>query len=118
MLGQKALWPRWAREGAAGALLGVKGRAQKGKACVADKKAGPAGQPGVLVDAGQVSSVELKTAQSRITKHWGSLQNPRGHRLADMERERGTRPQGFSPDPISFLGGPLGWTGQEPLPNV
>lgn len=35
-----------------------------------NKKAGPAGEPGVRTDARQVSLVELKAVQSRITEHW------------------------------------------------
>lgn len=86
---------------------------------MANKKARPAGEPGVRTDARQVSLAELKAVQSGITEHWDIREDPQVHRQADHgERESGLRTQDFGPHHISFLGGHPDWAAQKLLPNI
>lgn len=65
--------------------------------------------------------MELKAVQSGIREHWDIVQNPQVLRRADhgeKERESRIRTRDFSPNPISFLGGHLGWAAWESLPNI
>lgn len=74
---------------------------------MANKKAGPAGEPGVRTDARQVSLAELKAVQSGITEHWDIREDPQVHRQADHgERERERAKNSRLRPPPYFL---LGW---------
>ena len=83
---------------------------------MANKKARPAEQPGVLMDVGQLSLVELKAVQFRTMERWDVLQNPQEYRHADhgeRERNKDSSLQLDEPaGPISFLTGCLGCTAQ------